>query len=89
MLFTVLCVHPASPPSPSRPVPRVLNLTGNAFSGPFPEFLITQPPLVEASCGGCMVRVGLNGSNMKLEVSLTALMANTMQLGQGWGRTDQ
>lgn len=53
----------------SRPVPRMLNMSDNALSGPFPAFLITQPPLVEASCQGCMVRVGVNGSAMNLQVS--------------------
>jgi hypothetical protein len=46
----------------------VLNLANNSFSGPFPSFLIEQPPLVEEACDGCMVLVRLNGTNNKLQV---------------------
>lgn len=44
----------------------MLELSDNQFSGPFPSWLITQPPLVLASCGGCSVAVSLNGSGMQL-----------------------
>lgn len=46
----------------------MLNLDNNSFSGPFPSFLIVQPPLVEEACDGCMVLVRLNGTNNKLQV---------------------
>jgi hypothetical protein len=47
---------------------RVLNLADNSFSGPFPQFLVSQPPQVEAACNGCQVRVSLNGTDNKLQV---------------------
>eukprot|EP00775_Hariotina_reticulata_P004433 gene4433-4688_t len=49
-----------------EPAPRVLSLSNNQFSGPFPSWLITQPPLVQKSCSGCRIAVFVNGSSMQL-----------------------
>lgn len=49
-------------------MPRVLDLSDNALSGPFPTFLITQPVQVQAACQGkCDMAVFLNGTNMALQ----------------------
>jgi hypothetical protein len=48
-------------------VPRLLDLSGNVFSGVFPTALISQAEAAQAACSNmCSVRVLLNGSDMAL-----------------------
>eukprot|EP00878_Enallax_costatus_P017728 GHUV01018625.1.p1 GENE.GHUV01018625.1~~GHUV01018625.1.p1 ORF type:complete len:897 (+),score=270.26 GHUV01018625.1:870-3560(+) len=47
--------------------PRILDLSNNSFSGPFPTWLPTQSALVARACGQlCRVDVDVNGTDMKL-----------------------
>jgi hypothetical protein len=54
-------------PTCSAGVLRLLDLSGNAFSGAFPTSLISQAEAAQAACANmCSVRVLLNGSDMAL-----------------------
>lgn len=51
----------------SAGVPRVLDLGGNTFSGPFPTALVAQAEAAQSACANmCSVRLLLNGTDMAL-----------------------
>jgi hypothetical protein len=68
-----LALFNASRPAPLAPVtlatlPRVFNVSGNQFSGPFPTYLLTQFHKLAANCtfGRCIVGASVTGPQMAL-----------------------
>jgi hypothetical protein len=58
---------------------RALDLSDNAFEGPFPEWLLTQPQAAEAACQ-CNLSLAVNGPDTSLTCPASLRGASAAQL---------